>query len=88
MSSTDRKDRNDGDWPFLVLSVRLQSAEKMPSVQSLVATSSRPNICGAVIALGFIRISLCGVPQSVIARISRWMMHVLPVPEGPSIIMP
>lgn len=38
---------------------------KDPSVQSFVATSSRPNICGAVIALGFILISRCGLPQSI-----------------------
>ena len=30
--------------PFLALSVFLHSVEKIPSVQSLVATSSRPNI--------------------------------------------
>lgn len=36
----------------------------MPSVQSLVATSRRPNIWGAVMALGFMRISLCGWPHS------------------------
>lgn len=51
-------------WPFFALSVFLQSVEKMPSVQSFVATSSRPNIWGAVIALGFMRISLCGWPHS------------------------
>lgn len=53
-----------GDLPFFALSVFLQRVEKIPSVQSLVATSSRPNIWGAVIALGFIRISLWGWPQS------------------------
>jgi hypothetical protein len=31
---------------FLTLSERLHKVEKIPSVQSLVATSSRPNICG------------------------------------------
>lgn len=43
---------------FFIFKVFRQSAEKMPSVQSFVATSSFPNICAAVIALGFIRISL------------------------------
>ncbi|RUS85039.1 hypothetical protein EGW08_007176, partial [Elysia chlorotica] len=62
--------------------------EKMPSVQSLVATSSRPNICGAVIALGFIRHSLWGSPQSVMAFISMWIQQVLPAPLGPRAIIP
>lgn len=51
--------------PFFALKVFLQSAENIPSVQSFVATSRRPNICGAVIALGFILISRCGCPQSM-----------------------
>lgn len=51
--------------PFLALNVFLQRVENIPSVQSFVATSSRPNICGAVIALGFILISRCGFPQSI-----------------------
>lgn len=51
--------------PFLALKVFLQSVENMPSVQSFVATSRRPNICEAVIALGFILISRCGCPQSM-----------------------
>ena len=55
--------------PFLVLCVRLQRIENIRSVLSLVATSSRPNICCAVIAFGFILISLCGSPQSDMARI-------------------
>lgn len=50
--------------PFLALKVFLQRLENIPSVQSFVATSRRPNICGAVIALGFILISRCGCPQS------------------------
>lgn len=44
--------------PFFNFSVFLQSAEKIPSVQSLVATSNLPNIWAVVIDLGFIRISL------------------------------
>ena len=60
-----------GVLTFLALSVLRQSVEKMPSVQSLVATSSRPNISGAVMAFGFIRYSLCGKPHSVIT----WKEH-------------
>ena len=73
---------------FLVLCVLRQRVEKMPSVQSLVATSRRPNICGAVMALGFMRISLCGTPHSVMDFMRVWMQRVLPAPEGPSVIMP
>ena len=58
---------------FFVFSVRRQRVEKIPSVQSFVATSSRPNIWGAVMALGFIRISRCGAPHSVIAFIRMLM---------------
>lgn len=75
-------------YTFFVLCVRLHRVEKIPSVQSLVATSSRPNICGAVMALGFIRISLCGAPHSVIAFIKTWIHLVLPAPLGPRVIMP
>lgn len=74
--------------PFLVFSVFLHSVEKMPSVQSLVAASSFPNIWGAVIALGFIRISLCGWPHCVSALISMVMTIVFPDPLGPSVISP
>ena len=44
--------------PFFAFKDLLQRVEKIPSVQSLVATSNLPNICGAVMALGFILISL------------------------------
>lgn len=54
----------ENSLPFFAFRVFLHSVEKMPSVQSLVATSSRPNIWGAVIALGFMRISLWGWPHS------------------------
>lgn len=37
-------------FTFFALNVRLHRVEKIPSVQSLVETSSRPNIWGAVIA--------------------------------------
>lgn len=44
--------------PGFNFKVFLHRAENMPSVQSLVATSSRPNIWAAVIDFGFILISL------------------------------
>ena len=74
--------------PFFAFRVLLQSVEKIPSVQSLVATSSLPNIWGAVIALGFIFISLWGAPQSVIDFINTWIQHDLPAPLGPNVIIP
>ena len=74
--------------PFLALCERRHKVENMPSVQSLVATSSRPNICGAVMALGFILISLCGSLQSVMAFMSTCMQQVFPVPLGPSTMKP
>lgn len=48
--------------------VLLHNVENIPSVQSLVATSSLPNICDAVIALGFIRNSKCDRPVFVKAN--------------------
>lgn len=60
----------------------------MPSVQSLVATSSLPNICGAVMAFGFIRYSKCMSPVLVRADSKQWMAAVLPDPVGPNIISP
>lgn len=76
------------ELPFLALRVLLHRVEKIPSVQSLVATSSRPNIWGAVIALGFILSSLWGSPQSVIAFIRIWIQQVFPAPLGPRVIIP
>ncbi len=73
---------------FLVLWVLLHSVEKMPSVQSFVATSRRPNIWGAVMAFGFILISLCGAPHSVMAFMRTLMHLVLPAPDGPNVIIP
>ena len=73
---------------FFVLCVLLHNVEKIPSVQSLVATSSRPNIWGAVIALGFILISRWGAPHSVMDFISTLIHLVLPAPDGPRAIMP
>lgn len=83
-----QKHTNASVQTFFALCVRLHSVEKIPSVQSLVATSSRPNICGAVIAFGFMRISLCTATHSVSAFISTWMQHVFPAPDGPRAIMP
>lgn len=74
--------------PFFALSVFRQSVEKIPSVQSLVATSRRPNIWGAVMALGFMRISRWGAPQSPMAFISMLIQTVLPAPLGPKVIIP
>ncbi|KAK2185975.1 hypothetical protein NP493_215g01007 [Ridgeia piscesae] len=88
MASTGPSSTSQMCSPFLARSVRRHKVEKMPSVQSLVATSSRPNICGAVMALGFILISRCGSPQSPMAFIRVWMQHVFPVPLGPRAIMP
>ena len=79
---------NNADKPFFALSVFRQSVENIPSVQSLVATSRRPNICGAVIALGFMRISRWGAPQSPIAFMSMLIQIVLPAPLGPRVIIP
>lgn len=79
---------NNQALPFFVFRVLLQSVENIPSVQSFVATSSLPNICGAVIAFGFMRISRWGIPQSVIAFIRVWIHAVLPAPEGPRVIIP
>lgn len=73
---------------FLALRVFLHRVEKTPSVQSLVVTSSVPNICEAVTALGFILISRWGEPHSVMAFINVWMQVVFPAPLGPRVIMP
>ena len=73
---------------FLALRVFLHRVEKTPSVQSLVVTSSVPNICEAVMALGFILISRCGEPHSDMAFISVWMQAVFPAPLGPNVIIP
>ena len=66
----------------------------MPSVHSLAITSSEPNICGAVIALGFIRArGAAGRPSAAAAgrRVhasSARMQHLddrdLPTPDGPT----
>mmetsp|Transcript_25452 Transcript_25452/g.58911 ORF Transcript_25452/g.58911 Transcript_25452/m.58911 type:complete len:218 (-) Transcript_25452:3345-3998(-) len=73
------------------------SCAKMPSVHSLAITSRQPNICGAVIALGFMRSSRCGWPTiggrfwSALTSISDlWSvstMRDLPTPDGPTCMM-
>ena len=74
--------------PFFALRVLRQRVEKMPSVQSLVATSSLPNICGAVMAFGFMRISRWGAPQSPMAFMRMLIHTLLPAPLGPRVIIP
>lgn len=61
---------------------------KMPSVQSPVEVSMRPNIWGAVMALGFMRQMTCLVPSSVKAPASTSMIAVFPLPLGPTSMMP
>lgn len=60
----------------------------MPSVQSFVATSRRPNICVAVIAFGFMRISLIGSPIFESALASTRTHELLPAPDGPMMHRP
>ena len=81
---------------FLSLFARRHSCAKMPSVHSLATTSIAPNICGEVIALGFMVTILCGWPimgatiasggttMPCSALCSTSMMVVLPVPLGPT----
>ena len=57
IASTGPSNTNHTCSPFFARNVLRHRVEKIPSVQSLVATSSLPNICGAVMALGFILIS-------------------------------
>jgi hypothetical protein len=63
----------------------LQSEEKMPSLQSFVATSIFPNICPALIDLGFNLISLYGFPPCASDFIKMAMQDDFPVPLGPRI---
>ena len=67
---------------FFSFAARRHSTAKTPSVQSPVAASNRPNICGAVIAFGFIFQMTCLVPSSVSAPASVSMMAVLPRARG------
>ena len=73
---------------FLFLAALRHSTAKMPSVQSPVAWSMRPNICGAVMALGFMRQMMCLVPSSDSAPARQSPMAVLPPPAGPTSMMP
>ena len=71
--------------PFMVL---LHRAEKIPSVQSFVDTSSLPNIWPSLMDFGFILNSLCCLPVIVRALIRIPMHSVLPTPLGPRTMMP
>eukprot|EP00834_Sanchytrium_tribonematis_P006512 NODE_486_length_6930_cov_0.478846.p2 type:complete len:122 gc:universal NODE_486_length_6930_cov_0.478846:5093-5458(+) len=73
--------------PFLFKVLR-HKALKIPSVQSFVETSSLPNIWKSKIDLGFILTSLCGLFNIVNALSNVWIIFVLPLPVGPSIIIP
>eukprot|EP00659_Diplonema_papillatum_P019139 gene19138-biopygen19404 len=79
---------------FFVLTHEIRhSAEKIPSCQSPVPASSFPNICEAVIAFGFIRISLCFMPPSRSSMSHSdlstvWYIIVFPTPAGPTTINP
>mmetsp|Transcript_8303 Transcript_8303/g.37841 ORF Transcript_8303/g.37841 Transcript_8303/m.37841 type:complete len:220 (-) Transcript_8303:806-1465(-) len=73
---------------FFSFAARRHSTAKTPSVQSPVAASRRPNICGAVIALGFIFQTTCLLPTSVRAPASVSQMAVLPLPVGPTSMIP
>jgi hypothetical protein len=53
-----------------------------------VAASSRPNIWGTVMALGFMRQMACRVPSSVSAAARHSISWVLPEPAGPTTMMP
>ena len=73
---------------FWALAAFRQRTAKIPSVQSPVVASSRPNIWGAVMALGFIFQITCLVPSSVSAPARHSMMQVLPPPDGPTTMIP
>lgn len=70
------------------LAALLHSAAKTPSVQSPVAASIRPNICGAVSALGLSRQTTVLRPSAVSAAARHSTSAVLPLPEGPTSMMP
>mmetsp|Transcript_29254 Transcript_29254/g.72343 ORF Transcript_29254/g.72343 Transcript_29254/m.72343 type:complete len:245 (+) Transcript_29254:3147-3881(+) len=73
---------------FFSLAARRHSTANTPSVQSPVVGSMRPNICGAVMALGFIFQMTCLVPSSLSAPASVSQIAVLPAPVGPTSMMP
>mmetsp|Transcript_27980 Transcript_27980/g.68338 ORF Transcript_27980/g.68338 Transcript_27980/m.68338 type:complete len:200 (+) Transcript_27980:6625-7224(+) len=64
------------------------STAKMPSVQSPVVGSRRPNICAAVTALGFILRIVCFSSVTERAPASTSIAIVLPDPVGPTTPMP
>ena len=88
MGSTGPSRTSQKKSPFLDFIVFLHRAAKMPSHQSLVATSSLPNICGAVMDFGLSLYSLCGWPRAVSPPIRVWIHLVFPAPLGPRTIMP
>mmetsp|Transcript_9300 Transcript_9300/g.39101 ORF Transcript_9300/g.39101 Transcript_9300/m.39101 type:complete len:245 (+) Transcript_9300:7149-7883(+) len=73
---------------FFSLAALRQSTAKTPSVQSPVLASMRPNICGAVMALGFIFQMTCFTPVSVSAPASVSQIAVFPEPVGPTSMIP
>ncbi len=73
---------------FFSFAALRHSTANTPSVQSPVAASMRPNICGAVMAFGFIFQIVCFVPSSVSAPASVSAMAVLPAPVGPTSMIP
>ena len=73
---------------WLVRAAFFHSCEKMPSVQSPVDASSLPNICGAVMDLGFIFHTDVLVPRRVSVLATASMAVDLPLLEGPTTMMP
>mmetsp|Transcript_18328 Transcript_18328/g.62278 ORF Transcript_18328/g.62278 Transcript_18328/m.62278 type:complete len:245 (+) Transcript_18328:5188-5922(+) len=72
----------------LFLAALRHSTAKTPSVQSPEAASMRPNICGAVMALGFMRAMTCLRSRRLRAPHSVLEIAVLPAPVGPTSMMP
>ena len=66
----------------------LHSAANTPSVQSPVAASILPNICGAVSAFGFSLHTTVFLRSDVSAAARHSTSAVLPLPEGPTSMMP
>mmetsp|Transcript_14309 Transcript_14309/g.34772 ORF Transcript_14309/g.34772 Transcript_14309/m.34772 type:complete len:245 (-) Transcript_14309:214-948(-) len=73
---------------FFSFAARRHSTANTPSVQSPVEESMRPNICGAVMALGFIFQMTCLVPSSERAPANVSQMAVFPDPVGPTSMIP
>ena len=66
----------------------LGSAWQHTRAHAPVAASMRPNIWGAVMALGFMRQMTCLVPSSVSAAARHSMRVDVPLPAGPTTMMP